>query len=105
MSKELISFEYIDRNKDFKLVQVGMFEKITSKDQIKIGEKFIVPLINNSRGIICANLNYPILLEYVTDFYQNSFHIGFVMFESERYRKGSPRGVAFDLCYRLRDDI
>ena len=97
------SFEYIDRDYDSKVVQVGMFEKITSKDQIKIGDRFLCPRTNeNPRGIIDSNTMKPILLFYSTVL-QSDWHISYQYHKDNIGKSG--QSVAWDLCYLLRDDI
>lgn len=100
----LESFEYVDRNYNGKIVQVGMFERITNKDQIKAGDRFICPetcvgKFGNKFGIIDVHSMKPILLFAKST---ADFHIKF------GYHADEPRGgasVAWDLCYLLRDDI
>jgi len=101
---KLESFEYIDRDYDSKIVQVGMFEKITSKDQIKIGDRFLCPRTDeNTRGIIDSNTMKPILLYKSTEL-QSDWHIGY-QYHKDKIGKSGNAAVAWDLCYLLRDDI
>jgi hypothetical protein len=98
------SFEYVDRDYDSKVVQVGMFEKITNKDQIKIGNRFICPRTEeNQRGIIDVHTMKPILLYKSTEL-QSEWHIGYQYHKDKIGKSGNP-AVAWDLCYLLRDDI
>lgn len=100
---ELISFEYVDRDYNSNIVQVGMFENITSKDQIKIGDRFICPITDeNSRGIIDSNTMKPILLFKSTEL-QSDWHISYQYHKDKIGKSGQT--VAWDLCYLLRDDI
>jgi hypothetical protein len=97
------SFEYVDRDYDSKVIQVGMFEKITSKDQIKIGDRFLCPRTDeNPRGIIDSNTMKPILL-FNSSNLQSDWHIQYVYHKDNIGKSG--QAVAWDLCYLLRDDI
>ncbi len=98
-TKPLLSFEYIDRDKGSKIVQVGMFEKITDKTSIKAGDRFICPVSEEYRnGIVDSKTMNPILLfaKKVSE-----YHITFWHYE----KSGGNPAIAWDLCYLLREDI
>ena len=94
------SFEYVDKNYDGKIVQVGMFEKITRKEQIKVGDRFICPSSDEYKsGIVDRNTMKPILL--FAKQVNSEYHINFSTHEDSK----SSASIAWDLCYLLRDDI
>lgn len=99
MKTNFISFEYVDRNYNSKIVQIGMFEKITKDNIPKTGVRFICPSSKEyNAGITDIYTNKPILL-FVKKVSQ--FHITYGMLETS---KGNP-AIAWDLCYILRDNI
>lgn len=93
------SFEYVDRNYDGKIVQIGMFEEINDPEKLKKGDRFICPASEEyPSGIVDSNTMKPVLL-FVKEI--RDYHI---IHSSLENGKGNP-GIAFDICYLLRDDI
>jgi hypothetical protein len=99
-SSKFKSYEYVDRSYDGKIVQIGMFEKITKKEQIKLGDRFICPSSSEYKsGIVDSNTMKPILL--FCEKSSSEHHIGFSTHENSK----SVPSIAWDLCYILRKDI
>lgn len=92
------SFEYIDRDCDSRIIQVGMFEKITKETKLSKNDRFICPLSKDYYGIIDKDSMKPVLL-FVKEV--RDIHI---IHTSIKNGKGNPC-IAWDLCYKLRDDI
>lgn len=104
MESTLISFEYIDRDYDRKAVLIEQFEKITSKDQLKVGDRFICPRSPEFRnGVVDAATEIPILL-YKSSEGGGPYHITRA-FHKDEIGKSGLGSIAWDLCYRMRDDI
>jgi len=103
MENTLTSFEYIDRDYDRKAILIEQFEKITSKDQLKVGDRFICPRSPRFRnGVVDATTEIPILM-YKSSEKFGQYHIAYAL---QKYEIGTRcPGIAWDLCYRMRDDI
>lgn len=100
-------FEYVDRNTQSNVVQMGTFYKIVDINQVKKGDRLICPAVNEPRngrihtnnhaGIVDIHSNKPILcfVKNVT-----GFHIGYAQHENSK----SNGEIAWDLCYILKVD-
>lgn len=101
----LESYEYVDRTRDRNLVQVDMFSKVNSKNDLKPGDRFISPPTGPQyegaspwHGIVDSETMKPILLIVNK---VSEIHVHFKEFENSK----SNRSVAWDLCYKLEQDI
>lgn len=89
------TFEYIDRDFNSRIVQMGQFERITSVDDIKHGDRFICPQsVEHRSGIVDGKTLYPILL-FVKSVIDWHIHYNYV-----KDSKSTP-AIAWDLCYKL----
>jgi len=92
------SFEYVDRNYDGRIVQIGMFNKITNNNQITKGDRFICPPSNEYKsGIVDSDSMQPILCfaKEIKDYH--------IIFSTLNGGRDTP-AIAWDLCYLLKND-